>query len=557
MTTSKQHTAAFALMFVLLAGEVFAAGTPAGTIIQSRSRVTFSTRSGAVIDTVYSAALTITVAQKGSFNISPPSNSVTTASDSTSADYPVVITNSGNGTDAARLSVASSRGWTARIFRDLNSDGILQSSEAAAGAITQSPSLIADAQFAAVVRISVPKDVTLNGAKDSATVVVKSLFDSLRTVSGVYVTTVQTAGIDPLNPGVTINNPTPGAGQNVTYTYVLTNSGSVAAANLVIQHTPNGAVTLVGGTTTIGTFSGSSTPFSWNIGTLAAGQSVTITLTVQINNGISAGTVIPASFGINYSVGNNAYYTVSNTVLLTVSGTPEYGVDIVCTSSALVKEPADTAWYRYSVRNVGSFKDVIELSHTSTRGFAWKFFRDGNNNALPDAGDPELTNTNGAFGADVDSVAIGDSVRIFARVIVPRSFAVGIRDTLAVIASSSGNGQKKDTATVVTTVNEPLVEMTKSVFPVGSQPAGGVVTYTIGFVNIGSVPVTNFSVIDTAPLSTSYVVNSIKVNGIAVADNHPSVSIQNISGNRTMLTVSIGTLAANSSGTVEFSVKIQ
>ena len=548
------------LFIVFLIGsfaELFAAGTPAGTVIRSRSRVTFSSKSGSQIDTVYSAYVSFTVAQKGAFNATPLTNSITTQSDSTFADYAALLINSGNGNDRAKISAVSSKGWVIQLYSDGNGDGILQTNEVNSGLISLSSLLAADVSYPIIVRVAVPRDETLNGTKDTTSVTVKSNFDSTKLIIGKYITTVRTTGLNALNPGLTVNNPTPSVGQQITYSFVLTNNGGVTVNSLSISDKIPGGLSVVSGNTTQGTFINNTNPITWNIGTLSPSQSITVTVTMQLNSGLTNGMVIPNQFGIQYSTGSNTYTIASNIVLVTVSGKLEYGIEITPMFTSLTKEASDTAWHGVKIKNTGSLKDLFELNVTSSQNLAWKLYRDRNNNGVWDSSDPVLTNTNDSADVDIDTLVAGDSVRVFAQAIVPRFESDLLQDTLHWHAVSAGDHSKFDTKHVVTIMKVPMVRIEKSVFPVGDQPAGSIIGYTIKYFNDGSVGVKDFSVIDTAPIQTNYVINSVKVNGVSVSDNEGGVSITKDESNGTVISVSIGALAANTNGSVEFKVKIK
>jgi uncharacterized repeat protein (TIGR01451 family) len=131
------------------------------------------------------------------------------------------------------------------------------------------------------------------------------------------------------------------------------------------------------------------------------------------------------------------------------------------------------------------------------------------------------------------------------------------KDSLQVTVVSSGDNSQSASILNITTVQSPVVLLSKEIFPIGDQPAGSVMTYTITYSNTGSVGVDNFSVIDVTPPSTEYIMNSVRVNGLAVNDNTGSVSILDDPANNKVITVSIGALNAQSTGTVEFKVKIK
>ena len=85
------------------------------------------------------------------------------------------------------------------------------------------------------------------------------------------------------------------AGDTVTYTLVITNTGNVAIGNVIVTDSLPGGFTYVADSTSIvgapdvePTVSGST--LKWNIGTVATGESVTITYQAKISSDLSAGT---------------------------------------------------------------------------------------------------------------------------------------------------------------------------------------------------------------------------------------------------------------------------
>jgi uncharacterized repeat protein (TIGR01451 family) len=546
------------MVFFGVTAELFAAGTPAGTVIQSRSRAIYTTASGAVSDTVYSGIVSIVVKQIGAFNIAPAADVKVSQSDSSYVDYSVQITNSGNGTDIGRFTAVSSLGWATQVFADINGDGTLQAEEVVAGPISRSSSLNADTDYSVVVRVAVPRDESLNGKKDTTTIIVSSDYDAAISVSGTYITTVQSANVAGVANGLNVNNPAPNAGTNVVYTLTFTNTGSRPATAVTAQNVIPAGLTYISSTISQGTVNSSGAPIIiWNIGTVPVNGTVSISYSAMVNGSLLPGTVIQNQMSVNYTVGLNNYLLGSNVVSLSVGGVLSYGVQLIPFTTSATREAADTALYRMSVRNTGSFTDVIEVASVSSQSLSWAFYSDTNNNGLLDPGDVLLTNTNAAAGIDTDSLAAGDSVRIFARIIIPRVVSDMVKDSLQVTVVSSGDNSQSASILNITTVQSPVVLLSKEIFPIGDQPAGSVMTYTITYSNTGSVGVDNFSVIDVTPPSTEYIMNSVRVNGLAVNDNTGSVSILDDPANNKVITVSIGALNAQSTGTVEFKVKIK
>jgi uncharacterized repeat protein (TIGR01451 family) len=555
--TLNRHILFIILSILLLAAELPAAGTPAGTVIVSRSRVIFTSRSGTVADTAFSSAVSIVVGQKASVNITPATGAVTTVSDSVFADYAMAVMNSGNAVDAVTLSSSSTKGFGVQIYRDANGDGILQNGERSLGTISQITSIAVDALVPVIVRVRVPRGEALNGIKDSTMLRARSMFDTTAANIGLAVTTVRTAGFNAVSPGLSVNNAAPVAGDRVTFTFTISNAGSVNASNVSIYDLIPQGFTLVSGSTSVGTFISAANPVIWNVGTLTPSQSVTIQLVLQVNGNVTSGTVLTNAVGITYSVGANAYTIGSNLSTVTVSGVKEFGVELTPFTLSQTKDAVDSVWYRFKVRNTGSFKDVIELKSLSSKGLPWTFYKDGNNSGAWEQSDPLLLNTNDSGGVDLDSVAVGDSVRIFVRTALPVMAEDMQQDSLSITAASAGDHTKLQSRTVVTTVRSPQITVSKTMSPAGNQPAGAEIAYIISYANTGSVAVSNFRVADTTPEETKYIRNSIKVNGIGVSDVGSGISVTTDGNNNTVITVSLGTLAANSGGTVEFKVKIK
>lgn len=545
------------LALFCLPSVLFSAGTPAGTVITSRTKLTFTTLTGSRTDTIFSNAVSITVAQSAGVNITPVSNQYTTPSDSIAVDFPVSIINSGNGADVFLLSAVSKRNWSVNIYHDANGDGILQSNEMQPGNISNTSSLPADGEYKVILRTFVPHDEQLNGKVDSTVLTVKSQFSQSKTITGNYLITVHTANLLSIKTGLSVDNNNPNQMQNVIYTLSFSNTGNVQASNIVVKDLLPSSVIVVSGSASQGSFVNSGNPVQWNIGNLVPNATVTLTLVVQVKGNVPPNSIIQNSMTAEYAVGTNSYQTASNVVSVTVGASAEYGVTITPMQTALTKESGDTAIYRYSIKNIGRRKDVIELDTLSSRKFSWKIYRDQNNNGQWDPSDIQLTNTNNNFGIDVDSLAAGDSVRIFAVSFIPRIYLDQTKDELHVTARSAADTAYSNSTVSTTTINAPMITLSLSPFPTGDLEAGRVVTYTISYANTGHASVSNFTVTDPIPQFTDYVANSIKVNGVSVSDVGGAITFTTDDHNRKVVNVSVGNVTPQQNGSVEFKVRIQ
>ena len=102
------------------------------------------------------------------------------------------------------------------------------------------------------------------------------------------------AAVADLTLTMTSSPANPGAGQNVTYTLVVTNNGPQQATGVVVtDDLPNGMVFVSAGTTQ-GTCTGTD-PVQCNVGTLGVGQSATITIVAHLPAGASGSFVNTAN----------------------------------------------------------------------------------------------------------------------------------------------------------------------------------------------------------------------------------------------------------------------
>jgi len=515
----------------------FASGTPSGTVVSSRSRVIYTTASGANSDTLYSNPITFTVAQNAALNITPPTRSSTTSSDNVNVDYPLSLTNSGNGPDNFNLTASSSRGWTVTLYSDANGNNVLDPAEISAGAITTTGQLKEDSVYKIMVRIVVPHDPTLNGLSDVTTVKGTSVFTSSKTANSALTTTVNTVNFSNIGAGLTVNTASPNAGQNVTYTFTVTNNGAVAATGVSFSDLLSG-LTYVSSTTTEGTVT-NGTPVVFTVGTIAPGATVTVTLTLNVPSGAALGTVYNNEMDVTYTAGSNIFTSSSNGQSVTVGVTR--GVAINPTSTASTHEPEDSIKYYFTLKNTGNAKDVLLMSYSSSLSLTWKFYKDVNNNGIYQANDTQLAIT--------DSVNFGDNLNVFAISVTPVVGTDQSQDITTFTVTSKGDNTKFQSSIATTTIDIAVISLTKAVAPFGSQPPGTQMTYTVNYANTGHGKAYNFVIQDHAPDSTTYVPGTITLNGSPVSD-----AIGFINGK--WINVPVGTVAGGATGNVQFKITI-
>ncbi|KAB2926346.1 MAG: DUF11 domain-containing protein [Bacteroidetes bacterium] len=536
------------LLGLLAAETAYAVGTPAGTVIQTRSRMVYTTAGGGQSDTVYSNYVSFTVAQVASVNMTPASNASTANADSVYVAYPVTVTNSGNGSDYFTFSAVSSKGWSVTYYFDANGNGILDAGELSGGAVTQTPNLAADAEYKLMVRIFVPRSGALNGQKDTTTVTAKSHFDTTKSNTAAMVTTVNTVNFPTIGTALTVTPSNPSPGQNVVYSMTLTNTGAVAATGVTFTDLINtGLFSFVSATTTQGTFDGVAVPATWTVGTINPGGSVTVSITLQVKPAVALGTTLTNVINVHYTVGGNTFTVTTNNPYAAVGVVR--GVQISPLNLSASKEPDDTLVYALTVKNTGNSKDVLELSFSSDKGFPWTLYRDVNGNGVYDGGDVALTDSPGSnTGVDVDSVASTDSVKILARVVVPNTETDQEQDLTTVTVKSAADNAKFQSSNLTTTVNIAALTLSRTVSPSGDQPPGQEMNFEVSFQNNGHGKAYNVVVTETEGDSMSYVANSVTINTVAKTDAADSDEVTvTTAGGRKVITVNLGTVNALSS----------
>ncbi|HEY3174336.1 MAG TPA: hypothetical protein VGK94_01105 [Candidatus Polarisedimenticolia bacterium] len=270
--------------------------------------------------------------------------------------------------------------------------------------------------------------------------------------------------------------------------------------------------------------------------------------------GTPAGTTISNQATVSYADSNgNPLVTLSNIVTTTVSQVASLTVDPDGTSAAA---PGDLIYYAHDVTNPGNGNDTIDVAAVSSNGWATALYADNDSSGTFTAGDTLLADTDGDTVVDTGLMSANAIFKILARVTVPAGTASGTVDTMTVTGTSSFNLAISDTATDITTVNAPDMSVVKSVLPVGSQPPGATLTYTVVVTNNGSGSATSVVLTDPIPANTTYVAGSITLNAVSktdvALDDEGDFNVTTAGA----VTVSIGLLAPGASATVTFQVTI-
>lgn len=290
-------------------------------------------------------------------------------------------------------------------------------------------------------------------------------------------------------------------GGNVTFTVTVRNAGpSSATAVNVLDYLPTGFTYLshtVSGTTTYNNASG-----SWNIGTIASGNSAVLTVTARINatgNYRNVAEVVHSNeFDPNSTPGNNnAAEDDQQQVIIT----PNQLADLVVTKSVDVAAPrvGDNIKFTIALRNAGpSDATGVVVNDLLPSGYTFVSY----------------TSTSGAYNATSGNWTLSGSVPngkteyldILVKVNPITGTANEYRNTARVTASGVTDPNTANNTSTVTTVPTALINLslTKSVDNI-SPLAGSNVVFTVRVSNAGPSSATGVQVRDQLPSGYTFV----------------------------------------------------
>lgn len=275
--------------------------------------------------------------------------------------------------------------------------------------------------------------------------------------------------------------------------------------------------------------------------------------------GTRATTAITNTARVDFTDANgNALFQNSNTVTTIVSQV--VGVDLDPNNGPVTLAPGDTYYFAHTVTNTGNFDDHVNLTAVSAGGWPTVIYNDTNNNGTYEAGtDTLLTDSPGDPDGLPDSgFLVNDGfMHILVAVTVPAGTADGAGDVTTVTGVSGFNNAATDSVTDTINITAPNVSVVKSVAPVGNQPPGTVLTYTMVVTNNGTGPANAVVLTDPIPTNTTYQAGTITYNAATRTDGADADNADHNITNPGEITVSIGVLAAGGgTATVTFQVVI-
>ena len=562
-----------ALSLLVPTSDVLAAGTPAGTVIRNVATANYKDASGNDLPAVRSNEVATVVSQIAGVDLSPGDEAQNLTAGGT-AFFHAHVANIGNGEDVFDLTISGvPAGWTAVIYQDLNDNGILDPEEIAPDNTITSPSLQADEFVPFIMQVTTPAG-TADGQVATISVTATSRFDGDVTDVGAYVATVTAAALQIVKTATPEN---PRVGEVVTYVIRGANEGTATGFDVVVTDPLPSGVTYLPGSIRYGegrditydaavplTDASDGDPADFGIsapntvsvrwGDSPGGQVGSVFFRVTVNTGLPAGTEV-------HNVANVAYESPSGTAAPPVTSAPgSFNVTasanplLAITSSAGTGESGSTVSYPITVTNGSNGTDVLDITTTSSAGFPNQIWVDANGDGIPgNDGDYLLTDTDGDGKPDTGSLESGASVKLIAVVSIPAGTADETVDLTTISVTSSSDPTVSASSTLTTTAYAPEISVLKSVSPEGAQAPGQVLTYVSTVSNVGHGTATTLVLQDHIPINTTYVPNSVTVDGHDHTDAADGDNVVVTNGN---VVVNVGTLGPGGSHTIRFSVTI-
>ncbi|WP_410974039.1 beta strand repeat-containing protein, partial [Bacillus pacificus] len=362
-------------------------------------------------------------------------------------------------------------------------------------------------------------------------------------ISSAAVTTINHAT---LNSNKTVDLAFATVGDALTYTITLNQTGNVAVNDVIIQDIiPQGTTfiensVIVNGETLPGVNPVSGIPIGTIIVDAIVSFQVTVT-TIPTPNELNNNAITTFNYIVNPNNVPVTNTTTTNTVTTTVQNDNVIAIKSVDVTNAL---PAQTLTYTITIMNSGNvtIEDllVIDTIPIDTTFVAGSVTINGINQP----------NENPENGITLGNLAHNDSVIITFQVTISSSTLqptinndATVSYTVIIDPDEPPITITKQTNTVTTTLIEPIINIEKTADK-SIVVIGDVITFTLEVFNDSTIPTISTSVIDTIPAGTTFIENSVTINGTSVPNVRPDTGIN------------IGSLSAGTVATITFQVLV-
>ena len=296
------------------------------------------------------------------------------------------------------------------------------------------------------------------------------------TVRSPVFTFTKTANVSEADPGDTI-----------TYTLQYKNIGSGRARGVIVNDTIPVGTTFVSSNPPYFSFSGST--YRWNVGTVVANATGTITVVVRVDAGLADGTPLVNTATLDYSDDNNNFIERLTDDARTTVTAPV--LTIIKTVDVSTADPSDLLTYTITYKNIGSgVATGVEITDTLPP-----------NTTFVDASPPEDFQGGSIVFWIIGTVGPGGEGTLTLRATVDAYTADGtVLLNVANLTFKDANGNPRGSVSddAMTVVTAPTMTFRKDANVTTADP-GDLILYTITLKNTGSGVATNVTVDDTLP----------------------------------------------------------
>ncbi|PEV75015.1 DUF11 domain-containing protein [Bacillus cereus] len=335
-------------------------------------------------------------------------------------------------------------------------------------------------------------------------------------------------------------------GDTISYTITLSNPGNVTSQNIIFTDTLPDGTTFISGTLTndSGTQQIGNPANGIQIGNINPNGTAVITLNVLVTNipsinPISNSSSVQFAHVVDPSQPAVSQTNVSNTVSTTINSA------ILTTKKSADKSivsVGDTITYTTTITNTGN---TVATNITFTSAIP------ANTTFIPNSVTINSVQQSGAqpaLGVNIPNIAPGETVTVTFQVNVisvsPSSSIMG-NDTILYSYTVDPNSAPATTSTSTNIATNPVLDamitMVKSVDQT-LVTLGDTITYTTILTNNGNTNATNITFTDLIPNGTTFITDSVTINGLTQIGLNPNTGI------------TIGSIAPNSSISIAFQV---